>query len=358
MNTSYYSVKRELDLTLFVKAYEEYIMKEELDKARALVESRIEGSKSRKDQYSVDFYNKYKDKVYAQLKQQRMFYQELLEKEKRFEKAYAEITKSGTLESYQKAERMIQLALKYANENDFKETAAYLKTYLLYNEAVIYDVHSTYDLVKLTNRSKHFEEFFNPLVESDSISSIMKAEDLLENCLNYSKLARTALDSTYFIQQSYVIATALSDLLNRAGREKELDNYTNQALKARLDTLNPSGVFKWNDYIVVIDEFIPGSSFENVKKGEAIIHADNMLSAYLIKNELCKSAGDLKFGYVYIIPYISNIRNSAFYYNTDTRKWQYIACYTIINSETYTRDVSKFMPPIYFDENQDIVQNN
>ena len=38
-DASYYNVQRDLDLTLFVRAYEEYIMEEELDKARALVET-------------------------------------------------------------------------------------------------------------------------------------------------------------------------------------------------------------------------------------------------------------------------------------------------------------------------------
>ena len=70
------------------------------------------------------------------------------------------MTKTGTLESYEKASRMIEFALKYANENNLEETAGYLNNFLLYNEAVLFDFHSSYDLVRLTSRPKFFEEAF------------------------------------------------------------------------------------------------------------------------------------------------------------------------------------------------------
>ena len=113
-----------------------------------------------------------------------------------------------------------------------------------------------------------------------------------------------------------VVTSALSDLLEREGREKELAIIPISQLIAQFDTLNPCGVFKWHDQIVVIDEFIPSSAMENVKKGEAIIHADKMLATYLQKNKLCQSIKDLKFGYAFIIPYQSNAKNTSFYYNT------------------------------------------
>ena len=41
-NLEYHNVKRELDYTLFLKAYEEYIHNEELDEAKSLVEGKLE----------------------------------------------------------------------------------------------------------------------------------------------------------------------------------------------------------------------------------------------------------------------------------------------------------------------------
>ncbi len=357
-DASYYNLQRELDLTHFVRTYEEYVMEEQLDEARELIETELKDARFRKDRYSESFLKKYEDKVYKQLKQQRIYYQDLLSKEKKFKKAYRKIVRPGTLKSYQKAERMIRLALKYANENNFQQTASYLNRYMLYNQSFIFNYNTAYDLAKLTAKEKKFEKIFSPLVESDSIKDIKEAEDLLNTCRHYSRLTRTAMDSAYFEQQNLVIATALSDILRRQGREKELEKYTDQAVKAKLDTLNPAGVFKWNDYVVVIDEFVPKSSFENVKKGEAIIHADNMLATYLNKNKLCKSISELKFGYAFIIPYQSNVKNSVFYHNKSTGKWQYIACYTAINSESYTKNVSKFMPPIYFENNNEAALEN
>ena len=134
--------------------------------------------------------------------------------------------------------------------------------------------------------------------------------------MNYGRLTDSSLDGEYFKKQGLVVASALSDLLEREGREKELARYTDQSVTAKFDTLNPCGVFKWHDQIIVIDEFLPSSGMENVKKGEAIMHADKMLATYLQKNKLCQSINDLKFGYAFIIPYKSNAKNTSLYFNT------------------------------------------
>jgi hypothetical protein len=151
-----------------------------------------------------------------------------------------------------------------------------------------------------------------------------------------------------------MLTSALSDLLEKEGREKELARYTNQSVVAKYDTLNPCGVFKWHDQIVVIDEFMPTSGMENVKKGEAIIHADRMLATYLQKNKLCQTIKDLKLGYAFIIPYKSNAKNSSFYYNQISMKWQYIACYTVVVNPEFTAQVSKFMPPLFFEDEMNV----
>jgi hypothetical protein len=157
----------------------------------------------------------------------------------------------------------------------------------------------------------------------------------------------------YFEQQKLAVAAALSDFLDRQGSSSNLNKLTDQAILARLDSLNPRGVYKWHEYIIVISEFVPSSGFENVKKGEAIINADNVLAAYLKKNKLCKSTDDLKFGYAYVIPYLTSNKASSFIYDPNLQQWQYIACYTLINSPAYTRDISRYMPPIFFkDESQ------
>jgi hypothetical protein len=347
---SLYNVQRELDLSLFVKAYEEYVVDEDLFKAKDLVESRIERAKFRKDQFSVDFYNRYKDKVYNQIKYQRMHYQALFENEKNFRKEFNAIIKSETVDAYKRAQHMISLALKYAEENNFTETAKGLRHYNVFCEAKIFDLQSPYDLDELTRSEKNFEKVFLPLIESDSISSIKEADKLVDYCIQYSDFLKTPLNRDYFEQQKLAVATAISDLLDRQGSGSGLGDLTDQSLLARLDSLNPRGVYKWHDYIVVISEFTPTSGFENVKKGEAIIHADNVLAAYLKKNRLCKSTGDLKFGYAFIIPYRSTNKTSSFLFNPDVQMWQYIACYTLINNPAYTREISRYMPPVIFED--------
>ncbi len=354
-DVNYYNQQRELDLTLFVKAYEEFVQDENLEKARELVETRLERAEFRRDQYSVKYYTRYKENTFALIKQQRMHYQQLFLKEKNFKKEFDRYVEPGSLEAFQKAQRMIDLALNYARENNLTETIKYLEHYRAYTEAMIFDAGSAFDLASLTNSAKEFEKVFQPLITSDSLKDIREAENLLAHCLNYGRLTGSSLDEEFFKRQGLLIAAALSDMLEREGREKELARYTNQAVTAQFDTLNPRGVFKWHDQIVVIDEFLPTSGMESVKKGEAIMHADKMLAAYLQKNKLCQSVNDLKFGYAFIIPYRSNAKNTSFYYNSLSRKWQYMACYTLVVSPGYTLEVSKFMPPLFFEDEMDVV---
>ncbi|MBN1789986.1 MAG: hypothetical protein JW830_05785, partial [Bacteroidales bacterium] len=356
-DVSYYNMQRELDLTIFVKAYEEYVVDEEFEMAREMVEQRLERAEFRKDQYSLKFYHKYRDDAYALIKSQRMYYQDLFQKEKNFKREFERFSESGVLEDYQKAQRMVDLALKYARENNLAETVKYLEVYQAYAKALIFDHESVYDLASLTNNEKEFQKVFQPLIASDTLDRIKEAEGLLAHCTNYGRLTNSALKEEFFRRQELLVSAALSDKLEKEGREKELARYTNQAVTAKFDTLNPRGVFKWHDQVIVIDEFIPTSGIENVKKGEAIMHADKMLAAYLQKNKLCASVKDLKFGYAFIIPYKSNAKNTSFYYNTANKKWQYIACYTLIVSPNYTQQVSKFMPPLFFEDEMDSADN-
>jgi hypothetical protein len=350
-DVAYYNMQRELDLTLFVQAYAEYVVDEDLDKARELVEQRLERAEFRRDQYSVKFYNQYKDNVYALIKKQRMHYQDLFQKEKNFKKEFDRCTEPGTLEAYRKAQRMVDLALKYARENNLTETIRYVEMYQDYTKAIIFDHESVYDLASLTNNEKEFQKVFQPLITSDSLANIKEAENLLAHCMNYGRLTNSTLRAEFFRRHELMVSAALSDKLEKEGREKELAKYTDQAVTAHFDRLNPRGVFKWHDQIIVIDEFIPNSGIENVKKGEAIMHADKMLAAYLQKNKLCNSVNDLKFGYAFIIPYkASNAKNSSFFYNTASQKWQYIACYTLIENQNYTIQIGKFMPPLFFED--------
>jgi hypothetical protein len=353
-DVSYLNTQRELDHTLFLKTYQEYIAEEDLEMAKLLVEKHIEKSEFRRDQSSVKYYDHYQDDIYARIKEQRAHYQKLFLKEKIFKKEFEAYTGPGTIAAYQKTQRFVRLALKYAQENNLTETITYLTVYESFIKALIFDVESSYDLATLTNNEKDFEKVFLPLVSSDSLEGIKEAEKLLDHCKNYGRLTGSSLDGEYFKKQEMMLTSALSDLLEKEGREKELARYTNQSVVAKYDTLNPCGVFKWHDQIVVIDEFLPTSGMENVKKGEAIIHADRMLATYLQKNKLCQTIKDLKLGYAFIIPYKSNAKNSSFYYNQISMKWQYIVCYTVVVNPEFTAQVSKFMPPLFFEDEMNV----
>jgi hypothetical protein len=277
-----------------------------------------------------------------------MYYQGLFAKEKNFKKEFDRQAALGNSDNYQKTLRTVNLALKYARENSLAETVKYLENYHAYTEALIFDAESEYDLAELTSGQKAFEKIFLPLVESDSLKDLAEADQLITHCADFARLAGSPISQEYLSQQSVRVTTAMSDLLEQQGREKDLERYTDQSMKARTDSINACGIFKWHGVVIVIEEFMPTASMENVKKGEAIIHADQMLAAYLKKNRLCDDVKDLTYGNVHLIPFTTKTGNTSFRYNPKTQKWQYIICYTSIVDEAYTRRVSQFMPPIQF----------
>ena len=135
-DVAYYNLQRELDLTLFARTCEEFIRDEDLDNAKNLVESRLERAEFRRDQYSIEYYKQYKDDINTLIKQQRIHYQTLFSKEKNFRKEFDRLAELGIQDSYQKTVRMVNLALKYASENNLTETVKYLETYDAYTRAL------------------------------------------------------------------------------------------------------------------------------------------------------------------------------------------------------------------------------
>ncbi len=214
-DVAYYNKQRELELTVFVKNVEEYIQEEDLDNAKKLIETRLEKAEFRKEQYSVTFCRKYKDDVNSLIKQQRIHYQALFAKEKNFKKEFDRHAETGSADNYQKTLRMVNLALKYARENNLAETIKYLDNYKSYTEALIFDAGSDYDLAAITGNAKEFEKVFLPLVESDTIENIRQAESLLSYCSNYSRLTGSRLDPAFFDRQRLVVTTSLSDLARK-----------------------------------------------------------------------------------------------------------------------------------------------
>ncbi len=221
-DVSYLNVQRELDHTQFVKSYEEYILDEDLEKAKELVEARIEKSEFRRDQSSIKYYYKYQEDIYALIKKQRMHYQQLFLKEKNFKKEFEAYTDVRTLTSYQKAQRMVKLALKYAQENNLTETIKYLSVYKSFTEALIFDYQSEYDLAELTNNIKSFEKAFLPLVSSDSINGIREAETLLAHCIDYGRLTGSSLNGEYFKKQEMMLTSALVRSARKRGKRERI----------------------------------------------------------------------------------------------------------------------------------------
>lgn len=347
---SLYYLKRELDHTKFAKAVEEWIYDEDLEKAKELCETRLERAKLRNDKASIQFFDIYKDRINKEIKYQKIRYQELFTKEKYFKKKYYSIIKEGNLESFKKAKRITLLAMKFAKENNLNNTIEYLNTYLGYTEAKIFDLESSYDLENLTRDQKDFEKLFIPLLSSDSLHRLEEAEQLVDNCYFFSANSKSLLDTNYFAKQKQAVTTAISDFINQADNPNaELAVITDKSITARHDSLNSRGVYKWGEYIVVINNFVPSSNYEKIRIGEAILHADKALAKYIEKNDLGRLQSGDKMGQTFIIKYNSSENGEKdFFYDEKLQSWQYMICYTQLVNSYFTKQVTKYLPPIKF----------
>ena len=349
---SYYNIKKKLDQMLFLKSYTEYVYNEELDKAKILTEERLERSKLWKDEESSAFYVDYKKKIYEEIRLQKIRYQQLFSKEKNFRKTIKPFIVEKTAESLDHAKRMTELAIKYASENQFTETVKFLKNYNKELDALIYDLNSPFDLEIVANNENYFEKEFRPLTGSDSLKDIKSAEELVNSCICYCALTNCLIDTTFFNNKKKYIANALAEYYEKLGGTHGLEQMTDQAVVAKLDSVNPTGVYKWHGKILVINEFTPKYSSHSLKKGEAIIESDKKLINYIRDQEIMKVKGEYKIQGTYFIPFKNGAQTEEFIYNFNTKKWQYMLCYTNINNAYLTNEISKYMPPLIFREEE------
>ncbi len=288
-----------------------------------------------------------------------MHYQQLFEKEKSFHKNLDLYIKEGTIESLEHAKRIIELSIKYAKENQLVSAEKYLQKYNLYVEALIFDYHSPWDLDKLTGNPAAFDKEFLSLVSSDSLRQIHEAETLVKSCYSYALGSNSEIDTLSYQKKRLLIASALSDYNDRSGNHSTTTS-SDQLVIASLDSLNPRGVYKWHDYIVVINEFVPKYSAPSLKKGEAIMESDKKLFTYIKKQEIAKVKDSYKIKGTKFLPFKTEGKLQEFVYNHETSLWQYMVCYEVIENSYFTSEVRKYMPPLIFkqEENQLVPTNS
>lgn len=345
---NYFFVKRDLDFTIFLKHYHMYIFDEDLDRADDLVESRIKAVQKRGDRVALDFYKMYRKKINDEISDQQRRYQALFEKEKNFKKEFYLFVNEGNEYSLKRAQRMTDLALKYALEKKLTSVYGYLHYYKSYIYSLLYDYYSDFDLAKLTQSESAFQKCFKPLVLSDSLDRIQMAGELVDHCYNYVINTTSRLDTVYFANQKNVVASSISDYYARKGNSEVFSAGRETSLIARLDTLVEEGIYKWEENIIVVGNFRPEAVNRNVRKGEAIINADKKLIEYLRINRFTKYGKEVRLGRTYLIPYGYDEQLAEFMYNPDKRSFQYIVCYTRVENELFTKRISQYLPPLQF----------
>lgn len=346
-----FSTKRELDMSRFLRQFEELIYDEDLMKAQSLVERKLKDAEKRSDKFAIDFYKSYQTRLTRLRGQKRTHYQELFAKEKNFAKEYESYTKNNDEYSLARAARMVDLAIKYAEEQKLNETLKYLYRYRDLTSALIYDVKSDYELKKLTNSESYFFKIFEPLINDDSLDVIMEGVELANQCYNYSKTTSCKLKPDFFDLQKIVAANAVADWNERQGITAELASLTGQSVIARLDSINREGIYKWKDLILVIGSVDFTSKSDMVRRGEAIIDADKTLLDYIRVNKLAKIKDNkTETGKTYMLSFYINGKKTYYNYDFAKKTWQYMICYTSIINDKVTEEMTRFLPPLQFQE--------
>jgi hypothetical protein len=348
-DVNYYYYRRDLEITTFLNQYYRAISDEDLEQAKEIIASYLNAAEKRRDDFSTEFYKNYQRKLTIEDSKQRAHYQYLFKSEKNFKNEFYKFFKENDEYSLNRCKRMTSLAIKYAREQNLDITLQYLNKYEGIINAEIYSHSSVFDVVKLTKSESSFQRVFAPMIASDSIEQIKKAGLMVENCYNYVASKVCTLDTNYFIKQRKIVENALNDYNERMGNKNKLSLLEGRTTNARFDTLNVEGIYKWNGNIVVVGLFTPKATFDNVKKGEAISDADHRLLEYIRVNRLAKLHKEVKMTGTYLMPYLVGDKIQDFRFDPETKKFQYMVCYTLIVNHSVTEKISKLLPPLKFE---------
>jgi hypothetical protein len=348
-DANYFYKKRDLDITIFLSSYYRFLSDEDIDQAKELIESRLYVAQKRKDAYSIDFFQGYKLQLTKEIGRQRARYQYLFKDEKNFKKVFYNTLNESDENSLKRCKHLTDLALKYAREQNLETVIKYLTKYEGIIDAAIYNSTAEYDLKKLTKSESAFQKMFTPLIESDSLELIYKADSIVEHCYKYSASTSCRLDTNFFAKKKKIVIIAISDFNARKGANAELTILAGQTIIARFDTINREGIYKWHESIIVIGHFNPKSKSENVNKGEAIIDADRRLFEYIRINRIAKLGKSVKLGNTFIIPFEFENKPIGFMFNPRVKKYQYMICYTRIKNKNLTQKITKVLPPLEFE---------
>lgn len=341
--------KQELEKLRFLLQYEKYLINEELQLARNLIEVSLRAAENRKHAELTEFYLEYRKRLNAAVIAKREHYQELFGKEKNFRKVLYGFLEEKNDYNISRAEQMVYLANKFATENNLESVLDFLKKYDAEVNAMRQDFESEFELEMLTSNKNKYMSVVMDLIESDSINDILKAQRLVNECYQYSLQWNTKLTPAFFEIEQNVVLRSISDWYKRQGIIAQISEFNEKSVIAQRDSVNVDGVYRWNDYILVIGEMDHRAKMENVKRGEAIIHADKKLLEYIRVNRLAKFRRSVKVGTTALIPFKVKLEENFFIYNLTTEKWQYIIVYTRLKSAGLTDKLITYLPPIQFD---------
>ncbi len=358
---NHFRVQSELDITEFKLKYENYVHKERLEEAKDFVMESINRAKNNYQDNLVEIYDMYYKDILEKIKNQRLKYQALFEKEKKFRKYIEPYMDEGSETSLKQADYILELAMNYAKEQNFTTATEFIKKYKDQVEATLYDMETNYNLDELTNKQKEFENVFTELTSSDDLDKFKEAQNLINHCLFYTERVETKCGHEYFKTQNKILESRLI----KKEQELEISGMIKGGLVAKkqqpMDALNEFGIFKFYNKIIVIGRFNPskkGMSEVNsndlrVMKGMAIMNADKTLFTFIRRN-VEEISDKTKVIYAYLVPYLVEGKHQWFMPINSEGELQYRVAYSFVHSEKLTEKIlNEHLRPIEFKDPND-----
>jgi hypothetical protein len=337
--------RNELEKSLFKQQYAVMANEEEFEQLLKLANKKLKNSKFRNDQDLISFYNAKEDQIEREIKYQKIRYQRLFKKERYFRKAIKPFMDEDSVELLQKAKRRVFLARKFASDKNLQSSVALLDQINNEIDAMIMNARSSFDLEYYARKPNRFIKDVTELIESDSISDLRKAKQLIYDCHDYASIANSKLDEGLLTRQKFYLENATNAFYEREGLKLSGQEMQGSVISLKPDQPTKDGVYKFDNYVLVINSFDPSSSFERIQKGEAIINADKTLSSYIRANNLGRLQDNDKVGKTFIIPFIVNDKKQSLLFVPEKELWQYRVCYTKIKDDKFTENIVKYLPP-------------
>ena len=339
----------------FAVKYDSLIIHDKLLSAKALIDDKL---KDRGLSETVTgekrFYQKYAADLEQRFKEDDLELKVIISSSRKFKKKYFALTKQKTLDAFLQADELITRCYNYS-----KRTGLELKNHVVYynnyTKAKIIDLNHKEDLERSAKRKKFFLKSISEYESSEDMREYINGLNYIDSLILFIKTApanKTKIKRNVVMGEKYKLQRLIE-------KEKEFLSYDRTIALSNdygvdefgSDTLNPGGIFVFNDNILVIKSFYSRYNSNFLILGDGKQEADKMLVRYADQNDgidkHSKANERVKGGE--LIPYFIDGSLRKFYSSMGV--YQIRVSYKLVRNRRFTEELKNSLRPITIDTN-------